>query len=49
MNPWALVWLVVFAVAALCFFGTALVIIIVGVGDLRDLLTTAAERAERNS
>jgi hypothetical protein len=48
MNPWALVWLAVFAVAALLFFGAAIVIIVVGTSDLKDLLTTSA-RAKRTS
>ena len=48
MNAWALVWLAVFAVAALLFFGAALVIIIVGASDLKDLLTSPA-RGKRTS
>jgi hypothetical protein len=39
MNVWTIVWLVVYAVAALLFFGTALVITFVGFHDLRDLLS----------
>jgi len=48
MNPWALVWLAVYAVAALLFFGAAFVIMVVGVRDLKDLLTTSP-RAKRTS
>jgi hypothetical protein len=39
MNDAALVWIVVYCVAALLFFGTAVVIGIVGARDLRDLLS----------
>ncbi len=48
MNAWVLVWLGVFAVAALLFFGAALVIIVVGASDLKDLLATPT-RATRTS
>jgi hypothetical protein len=47
MNLWALLWLTVFAVAALLFFGAAFVITVVGIGDLKDLLT-APTRAQRS-
>lgn len=32
------IWLALFAIAALIFFGTAVVIIVIGTRDLRDLL-----------
>jgi hypothetical protein len=38
MNTLALFWLVLFAVAAALFFGVAIVITVIGVGDLKDLL-----------
>ena len=38
MITWAYVWLLIFAAAALLFFGAALVITIVGTRDLKDLL-----------
>jgi hypothetical protein len=41
-------WLVVFACAAVLFFGTALVITVVGFRDLRDLLSNTA-KSERSS
>lgn len=39
MDSGAFFWLIVFALAALAFFGTAVVITIVGMRDLRDLLS----------
>ncbi len=39
MITWAYVWLLIFAAAALLFFGAALVITILGTKDLKDLLT----------
>jgi hypothetical protein len=39
MNTLALFWLVLFAIAAALFFGVATVITVIGVGDLRELLT----------
>lgn len=44
MNTWVIVWLVIYAAAALMFFGAALIIAVVGTGDLRDLLS----RGEKN-
>jgi hypothetical protein len=43
MNLWTMFWLVIFACAAALFFGTALVISVVGFRDLRDLLSTTAK------
>lgn len=40
MNTWIVVWLIIFAAAAVLFFGMALVIAIFGARDLKDLLTT---------
>lgn len=33
-----LIWIIIFAIAALLFFGTATVIMIIGARDLKDLL-----------
>jgi len=38
MSGSALFWLIIFAVSALVFFGTASVITVLGIRDLRDLL-----------
>ncbi len=40
MNAYALLWLIVYGLAALLFFGMALVITILGARDLKDLLST---------
>jgi hypothetical protein len=39
MDKWSAIWLIILGVAALLFFGTALVISIVGTRDLRELLS----------
>ncbi len=39
MEGMVLVWFVVFIVAALLFFGTAMVITVIGIQDLKDLLS----------
>ena len=44
MTPGALFWLFLFGVAALVFFGIALVVTIRGVSDLRDLLGSSDRR-----
>jgi len=46
MTEGALFWLVVLAVAALLFFGIALVVSVRGVGDLRNLLGRSSRRGE---
>jgi hypothetical protein len=38
MTDGALVWIILFAISALLFFGTAVVITVIGIRDLRDLL-----------
>jgi hypothetical protein len=38
MSTISLIWIAVFALAALCFFGTAAVITVFGTRDLKDLL-----------
>ncbi len=39
MNTMTLVWLVLFGIATLLFFGAAVVITVVGANDLRQLLS----------
>ncbi len=46
MTDGALFWFIVLAVAALLFFGVALVVTIRGVGDLRDLLNRPSRRGD---
>jgi hypothetical protein len=38
MTDSALVWIVLFAIAALLFFGAAAIIAVIGTRDLRDLV-----------
>jgi hypothetical protein len=47
MTGGALFWLVLFGVAALLFFGIALVVSFRGVKDLRDLLSATERREEK--
>jgi hypothetical protein len=47
MDKAVIVWLVVFAAAALIFFGVAVVVTIKGFGDLMALLRHADVRGER--
>ena len=44
MDSSVLPWIVLFAVAALFFFGTAVVITIIGVKDLKDLLSHSTKK-----
>jgi len=46
MTTGALFWLLLFGIAALVFFGIALVVTIRGVSDLRDLLGSSKRRAK---
>ena len=46
MTSGALFWLVVFGIAALVFFGIALVVTIRGVSDVRDLLSSSKRRTK---
>jgi hypothetical protein len=46
MTDGALFWLFLFGIAALVFFGIALVVAIRGVGDLRELLGSSKGRAK---
>lgn len=41
VNTPGIIWLLIFAVAALTFFGVALVVSVKGVADLRHLLRSA--------
>jgi len=38
MNSGALIWMIIFAACALCFFAVAAVVSIRGFGDLKELL-----------
>ena len=44
MNTAGIVWLLIFAVAALMFFGVAVVVSVKGVADLRHLLRSGRKR-----
>jgi hypothetical protein len=44
METSVLVWFIVFAIAALLFFGTAVVITVVGIQDLKDLLSRSTKK-----
>jgi hypothetical protein len=48
MNTGALVWMIIFAASALCFFAVAAVVAVRGFSDLRELLrfTRRAGRGE---
>ena len=44
METSVLVWFIVFGIAALLFFGTAAIITVVGIQDLKDLLSRSTKR-----
>jgi hypothetical protein len=44
MNTGTLIWMVIFAAGALCFFAVAAVVSVKGFGDLRDLLRLTKRR-----
>jgi hypothetical protein len=44
MTGAILFWLIVYALSALLFFGTAIVIAVIGMKDLRDLLRKSESR-----
>jgi len=44
MDTSVLIWFVVFMIAMVLFFGTAVVITVIGVRDLRDLLSGSATK-----
>ena len=46
MTTGALIWFILFGLAALLFFVIALVVTIRGAGDLRDLLSSSKRRAK---
>ena len=46
MTGTVLVWFILFAVAALLFFGTAVVITVVGVRDLKELLRKSVTKEQ---
>ncbi|MCX6135099.1 MAG: hypothetical protein NTU47_14900 [Ignavibacteriales bacterium] len=47
MTAGALFWLILFGIAALVFFGIAVVVTIRGVGDLRHLLKSTVRRIKQ--
>lgn len=46
MTDGALFWLILFGIAALVFFGIALVVTIRGFSDVRDLLSSTERRTK---
>ena len=44
MNTGTLVWMLIFAASALCFFAVAAVVSVKGFGDLKDLLRLTKSR-----
>jgi len=44
METSVLVWFIVFAIAAILFFGTAAVITVIGIQDLKDLLSRSVKK-----
>ena len=42
MDTTVLIWFVIFIIAMVLFFGTAVVITVIGVRDLKDLLSGSA-------
>jgi hypothetical protein len=44
MDTSVLIWFVLFIIATLLFFGTAVVITVVGVQDLKDLLSGSTKK-----
>ncbi len=49
MNGSSLFWIIVFALAALLFFGTAIVITAVGIRDLKDLLRKSETKKQSST
>jgi hypothetical protein len=46
MDTSVLVWFILFVIGALLFFGTAVVITVVGIQDLKDLLSRSTKKGE---
>jgi len=44
MDTSVFVWFVVFAIGALLFFGTAIAITVIGIQDLKDLLSRSIKK-----
>jgi hypothetical protein len=44
MDTSVLVWFIVFGIAAFLFFGTAAVIAVIGIQDLKDLLSRSTKK-----
>lgn len=49
MSTMSIIWIVVFAFATLLFFGTAVVITIIGTRDLKDLLRKTESKNPQSS
>jgi uncharacterized membrane protein len=45
MTTGAIVWMVIFALSAACFFGVAAVVSVLGVRDVKDLLRRGVSTA----
>jgi hypothetical protein len=48
MNSGALVWIVLFALAAICFFIIAAIVAVKGTSDLKDLLSGSSEESNHS-
>lgn len=46
MTTGAIVWMVIFGLAAACFFGVAAVVSVLGVRDVKDLLRRGRSAVE---
>ena len=49
MSTISIIWLIIFALATLLFFGTALVITVIGTRDLKDLLRKTETKNTQDS
>jgi hypothetical protein len=49
MSTISTIWIIVFALATLLFFGTAVVITIVGTRDLKDLLKKTETKSQADA
>jgi len=47
MNSGSLIWIIIYAIAAILFFGVAGVITVVGVRDLSELLTKSEKKKQQ--
>ena len=49
MSTISIIWLIIFALATLLFFGTAIVITVIGTRDLKDLLRKTETKNTQDS